>query len=224
MGNTGTAVKIGAAAIGGYILGRRKKLKLAIGLGLYLGAKKLDISPQMLVKGLTKELSSLPVVGELKDQTREQLLGAGKDAAGKLVTTWAGNLADSLNDRTERLRSGATGAASSAAGAATGAVGTATGTRGGDDEDADDDRGADDRDGAERDEERGADDGADGAKASRTTQRARRGTAGAAKGAAKSTTKSTTKSAAKKGRAASSSAAKPARRRTRSTDGEGDRG
>jgi hypothetical protein len=215
MGNTGTAVKIGAAAIGGYILGRRKKLKLAIGLGLYLGAKKLDISPQMLVKGLTKELSSLPVVGELKDQTREQLLGAGKDAAGKLVTTWAGNLADSLNDRTERLRSGATGAASSAAGAATGAVGTATGTRGGDDEDADDDR-----DGAERDEARGADDGADGAKASRTNQRTRRGTASAAK----STTKSTTKSAAKKGRAASSSAAKPARRRTRSTDGEGDRG
>jgi hypothetical protein len=211
MGNTGTAVKIGAAAIGGYILGRRKKLKLAIGLGLYLGAKKLDISPQMLVKGLTKELSSLPVVGELKDQTREQLLGAGKDAAGKLVTTWAGNLADSLNDRTERLRSGATGAASSAAGAATGAVGTATGTRGGDDEDADDDR-----DGAERDEARGADDGADGAKASRTNQRTRRGTASAAK--------STTKSAAKKGRAASSSAAKPARRRTRSTDGEGDRG
>jgi hypothetical protein len=215
MGNTGTAVKIGAAAIGGYILGRRKKLKLAIGLGLYLGAKKLDISPQMLVKGLTKELSSLPVVGELKDQTREQLLGAGKDAAGKLVTTWAGNLADSLNDRTERLRSGATGAASSAAGAATGAVGTAAGTRGGDDEDADDDR-----DGAERDEARGADDGADGAKASRTNQRTRRGTASAAK----STTKSTTKSAAKKGRAASSSAAKPARRRTRSTDGEGDRG
>ncbi|WP_067966497.1 hypothetical protein [Nocardiopsis trehalosi] len=216
MGNTGTAVKIGAAAIGGYILGRRKKLKLAIGLGLYLGAKKLDISPQMLVKGLTKELSSLPVVGELKDQTREQLLGAGKDAAGKLVTTWAGNLADSLNDRTERLRSGATGAASSAAGAATGAVGTAAGTRGGDDEDADDDHDADDRDGAERDEARGADDGADGAKASRTNQRTRRGTASAAK--------STTKSAAKKGRAASSSAAKPARRRTRSTDGEGDRG
>jgi hypothetical protein len=217
MGNTGTAAKIGAAAIGGYILGRRKKLKLAIGLGLYLGAKKLDISPQMLVKGLTKELSSLPVVGELKDQTREQLLGAGKDAAGKLVTTWAGNLADSLNDRTERLRSGATGAASSAAGAA-------TGTRGGDAEDADDDRDGDDRDGAERDEARGADDGADGAKASRTTQRARRGTASAAKGTAKSTTKSTTKSAAKKGRSASSSAAKPARRRTRSTDGEGDRG
>ncbi|MBX9389428.1 hypothetical protein ACFPZ0_13925 [Streptomonospora nanhaiensis] len=114
--------KIVAAAVGGYILGRRRKFKLAVGIGLYLGARQLNISPRMLVKGLTGELGSLPVVGELKDQTREQLVATGKDAAGKLVNKWAGGLADSLNDRTERLRGGAAGAASSAAGAATGAV------------------------------------------------------------------------------------------------------
>ncbi|WP_433700177.1 hypothetical protein [Nocardiopsis sp. CA-288880] len=99
--------KIVAAAVGGYILGRKKKLKLALGLGLYLGAKKLDIKPQLLAQGLLKEVSSLPVVGELRNQSREQLLNVGKAAAGNLAGKWAGSLADSLNDRTESLRSGA---------------------------------------------------------------------------------------------------------------------
>ncbi|MGW8530236.1 MULTISPECIES: hypothetical protein [Nocardiopsidaceae] len=99
--------KIVAAAVGGYILGRKKKLKLALGLGLYLGAKKLDIKPQMLAQGLLKEVSSLPLVGELRNQSREQLLDVGKAAAGNLAGKWAGSLADSLNERTESLRSGA---------------------------------------------------------------------------------------------------------------------
>ncbi|MFJ9555292.1 hypothetical protein ACIRPH_15845 [Nocardiopsis sp. NPDC101807] len=116
--------KIVAAAVGGYILGRKKKLKLALGLGLYLGAKKLDIKPQLLAQGLLKEVSSLPVVGELRNQSREQLLNVGKAAAGNLAGKWAGSLADSLNDRTESLRSGAvdtvSGAGKSAADTVTG--------------------------------------------------------------------------------------------------------
>ncbi|GAA1438877.1 hypothetical protein [Nocardiopsis tropica] len=116
--------KIVAAAVGGYILGRKKKLKLAIGLGLYLGAKKLDIKPQLLAQGLLKEVSSLPVVGELRNQSREQLLDVGKAAAGNLAGKWAGSLADSLNDRTESLRSGA---ADTVSGAGRSAADTVTG-------------------------------------------------------------------------------------------------
>ncbi|WP_235431919.1 hypothetical protein [Nocardiopsis sp. RV163] len=101
-----------AAAVGGYVLGRRKKFKLALGLGLYLGAKKLDIKPGQLAQGLLKEVSALPVVGELKGQSREQLLNVGRTAAGNIAGKWAGGLADSLNSRTERLRDGAAGDAS----------------------------------------------------------------------------------------------------------------
>jgi hypothetical protein len=93
--------------VGGYVLGRRKKLKLALGLGLYLGAKKLDIKPGQLAQGLLKEVSALPVVDELKGQSREQLLNAGRTAAGNIAGKWASGLADSLNSRTERLRDGA---------------------------------------------------------------------------------------------------------------------
>ena len=101
----GTTAKIVAAAVGGYLLGRKKKLKMAIGLGLYLGAKKLDIKPQQFVQGLVKEVSSLPGVNELKEQSKEQLLDAGKTAAGDLLGKWAGDLAESLNNKAEDLRS-----------------------------------------------------------------------------------------------------------------------
>ncbi|MDT0300636.1 hypothetical protein [Streptomonospora wellingtoniae] len=102
MGRIDKPTKIVAAAVGGYVLGRRKKLKLAVGLGLFLAAKKLDLDPRTLMK----ELGELPAVTELKDQARGQLSTVGKDVAGSMVTAWAGGLADSLNERSERLRSG----------------------------------------------------------------------------------------------------------------------
>ncbi|QUX31464.1 hypothetical protein KGD83_13825 [Nocardiopsis akebiae] len=108
----GDTAKIVAAAVGGYVLGRRKKFKLALGLGLYLGAKKLDIKPGQLAQGLLKEVSALPVAGELKGRSREQLLNVGRTAAGNIAGKWAGGLADSLDSRTERLREGAAGATS----------------------------------------------------------------------------------------------------------------
>ncbi|GAA1752620.1 hypothetical protein [Streptomonospora arabica] len=104
MGRIDKSTKIVAAAVGGYVLGRRKKLKLAIGLGLFMAAKKLDINPRTLMK----ELNELPAVSELKHQARGQLSTVGKDVAGSMVTAWAGSLADSLNERTERLQSGST--------------------------------------------------------------------------------------------------------------------
>ncbi|MDA0567178.1 hypothetical protein LG943_23075 [Streptomonospora sp. S1-112] len=216
--------KIVAAAVGGYILGRRKKFKLAVGLGLYLGARKLNISPQMVVKGLTKELGALPVVGELKDQTRDQLVATGKDAAGKLVTKWAGGLADSLNDRTERLRGGASEAASSAAGAATGAAATATGRRRSQEADEDADveepaaRGGDAAEDTDDTDDRGpeerADDGEDAERAERPARTRSSGTRSATRKAAGAATGTARKAAPRK------RAAKPGTTRRRASSGE----
>lgn len=104
----GNAVKIVLAAVFGYVLGRRKKFKLAVALGMFFGAKKLKINPREVLSGLKKEVTELPVVDELGVQTREQLLVAAKDAVNTVVTRWAGKLADSLTERTENLTGAAT--------------------------------------------------------------------------------------------------------------------
>ena len=101
MGNT---AKIIVAAIIGYILGRRRKFKLALMVAGYLGAKKLKLSPQKVFGGLRKEVAELPIVGELTEQSKDQLLTAAKSAVTTLLTKWAGDLAENLTDRTEQLR------------------------------------------------------------------------------------------------------------------------
>ncbi|ADH67775.1 MULTISPECIES: hypothetical protein [Nocardiopsis] len=206
----GDTAKIVAAAVGGYVLGRRKKFKLALGLGLYLGAKKLDIKPGQLAQGLLKEVSALPVVGELKGQSREQLLNVGRTAAGNIAGKWAGGLADSLNSRTERLREGAAGAAS------------------GSDEDGSDEDGAA-RDEAVEDADETRDDGdaeargepgGDSAPERRTRPKAAKASRGAASGTAARTkgAAARTKGTAKR----ASASAKPARRKRASgTGGKG---
>jgi hypothetical protein len=206
----GDTAKIVAAAVGGYVLGRRKKFKLALGLGLYLGAKKLDIKPGQLAQGLLKEVSALPVVGELKGQSREQLLNVGRTAAGNIAGKWAGGLADSLNSRTERLRDGAAGVAS---GSDEDEPDEDDAARGEAAEDADEPRGDGD---AEARQERGeapASERRTRPKAAKASQGAASGTATRAKGTAKRAS-GTAKRA--------SGTAKPARRKRASgTGGKG---
>ncbi|MFC9087980.1 hypothetical protein [Nocardiopsis dassonvillei] len=196
----GDTAKIVAAAVGGYVLGRRKKFKLALGLGLYLGAKKLDIKPGQLAQGLLKEVSALPVVGELKGQSREQLLNVGRTAAGNIAGKWAGGLADSLNSRTERLREGASGV-----------------TPGSDEDGADEDGAARGEAAEDADEPRGDGDAEarrDPGEAPASGRRTRTKTAKASRGAA-SGTATRAKGTAKR----ASGSAKPARRKRASDTG-----
>ncbi|MFG2589125.1 hypothetical protein OG379_14375 [Streptomyces sp. NBC_01166] len=95
---TGNA-KIGAALVGGYLLGRTKKAKLAIGFGMFLAGKKLSLDPRQL----GKLLADSPLVGGLNDQVRKELVGATKTAATKALTQRATGLADSLHKRTLEL-------------------------------------------------------------------------------------------------------------------------
>lgn len=92
-------VKIGAALVGGYLLGRTKKAKLALGFGMFLVGKRLDLDPRQL----GRMLADSPVLGSLNDQVRKELVDATKTAATKAVTQRAGSLADSLQQRTQSL-------------------------------------------------------------------------------------------------------------------------
>ncbi|MER7723052.1 hypothetical protein [Streptomyces sp. NPDC096323] len=94
--------KIGAALVGGYLLGRTKKAKLALGFGMFLMGKKIDLDPRQIGRALADS----PVLGSLNGQVRKELVDATRTAATKAVTQRAGSLADSLQQRTRALGAG----------------------------------------------------------------------------------------------------------------------
>src|SRR4051794_35242944 len=94
--------KIGAALVGGYLLGRTKKAKLALGFGMFLLGKKIALDPRQI----GRMLADSPVLGSLNDQVRKELVDATRTAATKAVTQRADSLADSLQQRTRVLGAG----------------------------------------------------------------------------------------------------------------------
>lgn len=94
------ALKIGTAALGGYVLGRTKKAKAAIGLALWLTGKgrPRDVARNQAVKLLQSDRGQ-----ELLTQLRGPMLAAGRQAALALVEGQAGRLTSGLQRRTEKL-------------------------------------------------------------------------------------------------------------------------
>jgi hypothetical protein len=106
-GGVGTALALGV----GYILGRRRKMRLVTMLAIGAasgGAAKLG--PAALRQG-TKYLGKTDIVGALGPQVSEivntvrgELLDAAKGAAAAAVTSRMDLLSDNLHDRAETLR------------------------------------------------------------------------------------------------------------------------
>ncbi|MEU8871713.1 hypothetical protein AB0D24_11150 [Streptomyces javensis] len=92
--------KIAVAVVGGYLLGRTKKAKLAVGLGMLLAGKKITLDPQQL----KKSLAEAPLLSGLNSEVRKELLDATRQAATKAVSGRVSGLADSLHERTALLR------------------------------------------------------------------------------------------------------------------------
>src|SRR5437764_1152973 len=93
--------KLGAGVAGGYLLGRTKKLKLAVGLGAWLLGKKLDLSPSQLAMQGFGQLKQTPEFAELSDRLRSEVGGAGKKALAAAATSRMDSIADRLQDRNE---------------------------------------------------------------------------------------------------------------------------
>ncbi|UKD59145.1 hypothetical protein L3Q65_21270 [Amycolatopsis sp. FU40] len=102
-------MKVAAAVVGGYVLGRRKKAKLAITMGAWLVGRKLNLDPKKLLSDVTRELASSPELAGVRDQVRDEVLGAGKTLAADILTHQAGRLAGSLQEHTDTLRDKAAG-------------------------------------------------------------------------------------------------------------------
>ena len=93
-------LKIGTAALGGYVLGRTQKAKAAIGLALWLTGRgrARDIARDQALKLLQSERGQ-----EMLLQMRGPVLAAGRQAALALVEGQAGRLTTGLQKRTDKL-------------------------------------------------------------------------------------------------------------------------
>jgi hypothetical protein len=101
-----------ALAVGaGYLLGRTKKAKLALGVGTMVLGKKLPLNPQALLGVVNNQLLKNPQFKEIGDQLRQDLRGVGSSATNALVTRQAGALADRLHERTLGVRDQISGVA-----------------------------------------------------------------------------------------------------------------
>lgn len=91
--------KIGAAVAGGYLLGRTKRGRLALGLALLLAGYRPSTQ---LRKGLL-QLADNPEIGKLTSQLRGPLGVAGRKAAEAVIAAQATKLTENLARRTEAL-------------------------------------------------------------------------------------------------------------------------
>ncbi|MFJ4819507.1 DNA primase [Streptomyces sp. NPDC088801] len=106
MNRVGLGLAIGA----GYLLGRTKKLKMAVAVGGLVAGKKLNLSPRMVAELLQQQLKDNPQFKEIGDQLRQDLRGVGKAASGAMVERQIDALADRLHGRTAQVRDQLTGA------------------------------------------------------------------------------------------------------------------
>jgi hypothetical protein len=89
--------KIGAAVVGGYVLGRTKKAKLALSIGAALAGSR--VRPGQLGKALDTSFLS-----GIRKQVRTELTEASKAAATSVLTAKAESLAETLHERTVGLQ------------------------------------------------------------------------------------------------------------------------
>ncbi|MFF5104248.1 DNA primase [Streptomyces sp. NPDC000134] len=113
-------VGLGLAVGAGYLLGRTKKLKLAVAVGTMVAGKKMNLTPRGIADLVTTQLQNNPQFKEIGDQLREDMRGVGKAATGALVERRIEAFADRLHGRTSQVRDEISGVASKVPGTGSG--------------------------------------------------------------------------------------------------------
>ncbi|MEU6423936.1 PE-PGRS family protein [Streptomyces spiralis] len=101
---------LGLAVGAGYLLGRTRKLKLAVAVGSLAAGKKLNLGPRAVADLVNQQLKDNPQFKEIGDQLRHDLRGVGKAASGAMVERQMTTLADRLHGRTAQVRDQLAGA------------------------------------------------------------------------------------------------------------------
>ncbi|WP_128382061.1 DNA primase [Streptomyces cavernae] len=104
-------VGLGLAVGAGYVLGRTKKMKMAVALGTLAAGKRMQLSPRAVAELVNRQLKDNPQLKEVSDELRADLRGVGKAASGALVERQMSGLADRLHGRTAQVRDKISGVA-----------------------------------------------------------------------------------------------------------------
>ncbi|WP_433189514.1 hypothetical protein [Actinoallomurus sp. CA-150999] len=96
-------LRIALAVGAGYLMGRRRKMKLALTLAAAGASGRIAKDPAGLVRQGTKLLSASPEVKVLTETVRGRLVEAGKAAAVTAASSQIDALSDRLQRRTDSL-------------------------------------------------------------------------------------------------------------------------
>lgn len=96
-------LRIALAVGAGYLMGRRRKMRLALTLAAAGASGRFGKNPAALVKRGTKLLNTSPEVKNLTETVRGRLVEAGKAAAVTAASSQIDALSDRLQRRTEAL-------------------------------------------------------------------------------------------------------------------------
>ena len=97
-------VKLGTGVVGGYLLGRTKKGKLALRLAFWAATRNSGLRPGELASRLARELRDSPEIADALVGVRRELGDVGRRLAGDALGRQLDVLADRLHDRTEQRR------------------------------------------------------------------------------------------------------------------------
>src|SRR5215217_6712203 len=103
-----TTSRVAGAVAAGYLLGRFKKLRLAILVGSAMSSPKFRSAAVGMIED---RLPGGLVVGTLTKEVGGKLINVGKTAATSIVAARIDSLSQSLADRSQNLRKGAPGEA-----------------------------------------------------------------------------------------------------------------
>src|SRR5690349_3480289 len=90
--------KIALAVTSGYLLGRTKKLRLAITVGSMLAGQRIATNPTALLKQLNGLIEKNPELSKLQDQITGKLVESAKSAAISAATSRLESFNDSLRE------------------------------------------------------------------------------------------------------------------------------
>src|SRR3954471_7809331 len=96
-----STLKLGAVAVGGYLLGRLKKGRAAVSFAMWLAGNQTD-PKRLLREGLIAAVKT-PEGQQLLTQLRGPVLEAGKRAAASTIQGQVSALTQALQQRTEAL-------------------------------------------------------------------------------------------------------------------------
>jgi outer membrane biosynthesis protein TonB len=96
--------KVVIAVASGYLLGRSKKMKLAITVGSMLAGQRIATDPRGLMKQGQQLVQGNEELSQIQDQIQSKLLEAAKAAALATLSSRMELFSDSIRDRTDSLR------------------------------------------------------------------------------------------------------------------------